>query len=540
VLLRQLLGVVRKLNVACSASANGKTVHEFVRLDSSIRLPDLNWADFRTFDEYSATTLSFMDLEAVEARESMPLFGDMLNYAGSHSELLKNVQLTADILTAALGLFNPETQRFRHGPGAVSDQSFGAYKYDFKAWPERLEAAFPYAEFAVANYDHIGEHPIESLWRPDFLQDVPARLCAVPKTISKPRLIACEPTCLQWCQQSIRDFLYDRVRSTYISKFVHFGRQELNGDLALRASIDGSHATIDLSEASDRISCWHVERLFRQSPTLLRALQATRSVWLKQDICDYSPSYINLRKYSTMGNATTFPVQTIFFLVLAIASLLTARGVKPSIENIKHLGDGQVRVFGDDIIIHRDGSDVLLGLLTALQLKVNKLKTFTGETFRESCGVDAFMGVNVTTVNVLEVPVRANPGTIVSTVAVHHNLWEKGYFATASYLQKTVTERVSKEIRTVEHGTGIFGWSDLASSDPQTRFKRRWNEDLQISEVKCLHPKVVNTRLEPETNAGLLQFFTEVGEVPTAAVSSIGRAVRRPKTSLSLRWVPAA
>lgn len=538
-LLRQLLGVLRKLRKASSARDSGNTVLEFFRTDMEVQNGSLSWANHSDFDPDSAGELSFSDSDPA----AQGLKCDQLSLFASPSStlipgLLDKVQRVADLLVAHLGFYDPMEWKSRHGPGAVSDHRFGVNKYAFANWPDRLESVFPYADFAVANYAQVKLESVDEARQRGFYKEFPARLCSVPKTLKTPRLIATEPTALQWCQQNVRDFLYDRIRSTLISSFIDLRRQEENGDLALLASHDGKHATIDLSSASDRISCWHVERLFRRSPSLLRALQATRSAWIWQDLCRYSPKYHVLRKYSTMGNATTFPVQSLFFLSLALGTYLTVRRLPISEKVIRRIGKRQVRVFGDDIIVPADCSGPLTELINHLGLKVNDHKSFTEGNFRESCGVDAFNGTNVTTVNILDVPERSSPGSIVSSVDVHHNLLERGYAATAHYLQKTAARLVGNTIRYVEHGSGLFGWSDLCGTEP-VRTRTRWNRSLQRLEVQCLRLATKTTRLLPEDTSGLLQYFTEAPKVVECSDSSLGYLSQRPKVKVSLGWVPA-
>jgi len=456
-------------------------------------------------------------------------------HPASLRRLLDTAQRVADLLTGTLGVFNPGQYAFKHGPGSVADQSFGSYKYDFQRWSDRLESQFPYADFAVANFGNVDTEMVEDIRSRGFAHEPPARLCAVPKTIKAPRLIACEPVGLQWCQQAVRDFLYERVRGTSISHFIDFRRQDKNGALALSASRDQKLATIDLSSASDRITCWHVERLFRRSPSLLQALQASRSVWLEQGICKKSPRYHYLRKFSTMGNATTFPVQSLFFLSLALASVLVTRGKSASFKTLKELGSRQVRVFGDDIIVPTDCSETLVGLLEALSLKVNTSKTFLKGNFRESCGVDAFCGHNVTSVSVLEMPRRASPSSIVSAVDTCNNLLDAGYYAMSEYIRKTASFAAFNKIREVKHGSGAFGWQVLGVPS-RGSMKTRVNVHLQKLEVKCLQLVVDGTRRPAEGPPGLLQFFTEAAKKVTSAKSTLGYLDRRPKSRLTLRW----
>jgi len=537
--IRQLLGVVRKMRLTTNFKNTANSVDEFYQVDSSVALPSLHWDDSDQFYSEAASFLSFEDLNPHPSYREPSLFDDDSDEAVLPSELLRTIQLTADIVSSQLGSFEPGAWRFRHGPGAVSDQRFGSNKYSFTHWPERLERVFPYDQYAIANWSMVDPLDPRNNPGPLFDKEVPAKLCAVPKVLSKPRLIACEPTCFQWAQQSIRDYFYDRTASTLFGRFVDFRRQDLNANAALRASIDGRLSTIDLSAASDRVSCWAVERLFRRIPSLLDALQATRSAYITQDICESSPKLYKLRKYSSMGNATTFPVQSLFFLVLCLGCVLYVRGQRPTLRNLRSIKGTEVRVFGDDIVIPTDCSGVLMEVIQALGLKVNTSKSFTEGNFRESCGTDAFQGYDITSANVLDLPERARPGSIVSSIQVHHNLCDKGYFATARFVQKMVEQEVAYAIQSVEHGSGSLGWSSIGNPGRILAASQRYNQDLHRREVRVLTLKVTQPRRPPEDNAGFLQYFTEARKVITSASSTLGTHTQYPKVKLGLGWVPA-
>ena len=533
--IRQLLGVFRKVRMDCGPLACSDAVKEFVRTDLETRLGTLNWDSDADFYSEGAVNLSFMDLvpRSHEWKQgSLPGFEkSYLPY-----EHALSIQQVADYISSCLGVFHPEDTRFRHGPGAVSDQDFGSYKYDFKTWPDRLESVFPAADFASANYASWLDSSLYNSPVRDSNVEIPAKLCAVPKSIKTPRLIACEPTPLQWCQQAVRDFLYTRVASTDIGAFVDFRRQELNGQLALEASHDGSHCTIDLSSASDRVSCWHIERLFRHSTGLLDALWATRSQYIEQDICRDSPRLLKLRKFSTMGNATTFPVQSLFFLAIALGTVLYVRNQRVSCRVVRSYGKGEVRVFGDDIIVPKDCADRVVEALHAFGLKVNADKTFLTGKFRESCGIDAFGGHDVTTSSIMEVPRQTKPGSIVSSVDVHNNLCDRGYYTAARFIRKTVARLGFTKIRIVEHGSGSFGWKRTYDID-EPKLKLRTHPHHQVLQAYCLRVKTKNDSASPGGTAGLLQYFTEAPRVVTSAVSALGHPLRRAKVTLNLGWV---
>lgn len=538
--LRQLYSAVAKIEMASSRRDTARAAIDFFRTDEEVKDGNLSWDNHLSFEPQRASQLSFTDIwkaplgsedpqlfEPQEPLPSLALYG-----------VFACIQQVADCMSSYLGVFNAHEWRPKHGPGAVSDQRWGAYKYAFDNWPDRLEGVFPYADFAVANYAQIDATSPVSALTISFLSERGSKLIAVPKTLSTPRLIASEPTSHQWCQQIIKDYFYRRTARTFIGRFLSFEDQTKNGRLALRASHDQKHATIDLSSASDRVSCWHVERLFRRLPCLLAALQASRTAWIQQDLCRDFPRVSPIRKYSTMGNATIFPVQSLLFLAVSLGVYVHKRGIQVTPRTLRRLGQMEVRVFGDDIIVPEDCAEDVVEALTTLGLKVNANKTFLAGKFKESCGVDAYDGHVVTPIRILKRPVRTSPGSLVSSVDVHNNLCEAGYVATAAYVRKIAGRCVSNSIRYVKHGSGLFGWSDLFGETP-TNTRVRWNQTLQRREVRCLRPKVVEHRATNTESSGLLQYFTEAAKEVTSAVSSHGWLLRRPKAGLGQGWVPA-
>jgi hypothetical protein len=237
-----------------------------------------------------------------------------------------------------------------------------------------------------------------------------------------------------------------------------------------------------------------------------------------------------------MGNATTFPVQSLFFLAVALGSLAYVREKRVTTRLIRGLGSSEVRVFGDDIIVPDDCAGATISALTALGLKVNADKTFTTGRFRESCGVDAYGGEDVTTVSVLDAPMQGSPGSVVSSVDVHNNLCNKGYLWTAAFIQKTARCAGFNLIPHITHGSGSFGWYPNYISEP-VALKTRWNRDLQVRESRCMAVKPV-VRVHPsEGGAALLQYFTEVAEEVTSGFSTLHYMTQRAQTKLRLSWV---
>jgi hypothetical protein len=153
--------------------------------------------------------------------------------------------------------------------------------------------------------------------------------------------------------------------------------QPVNQKLALRGSLDGSLATIDLSSASDTIAASLVEFLLPDE--WYRAASIVRSKYCTLP----SGETVFLKKFSSMGNGYTFELESLIFLALAMA---TTNG---------RIGR-DVSVFGDDIITPSADAPTLIRVLSEVGFKTNQEKTFIDGPFRESCGKHYFSGYDVT------------------------------------------------------------------------------------------------------------------------------------------------
>jgi hypothetical protein len=184
----------------------------------------------------------------------------------------------------------------RHGPGATADGFLGNEKFDLGYWPSRLDDVFPYWNNAIPNTRY--DYRVDDVDFREPEHEQPVKVITVPKTLKTPRVIAKEPTCLMFNQQALlqpiiqeldgdREAVFDATRVDeqlieFPPGFVGFSQQYPNRYMALRGSREGDLATLDLREASDRVSNRHVELLLRRWPSLSRAVQATRS--LKADV----------------------------------------------------------------------------------------------------------------------------------------------------------------------------------------------------------------------------------------------------------------
>lgn len=278
----------------------------------------------------------------------------------------------------------------RHGGGATADRRIGNYKWHFQEWTERLESLFPFVEYALPSVSYWESGTAGVRWlSPE--EERPAKMVAVPKTRSTPRLIAEEPTCMQYMQQSIARPLMESIEACSTAKFfTGFTEQWPNQAMAQIGSEDGSLATLDLSEASDRVGNWMVEVFFEDFPWFLEAIQATRSRSIELP----SGEVFQLRKFASMGSAMTFPIEAMVFTAITLEAVLRSQKKPLTKRSIRSLRD-EVRVYGDDIIVPTDSAGAVIESLEAFGLKVNRHKSFWNGEFRESCGKEYWNGIDV-------------------------------------------------------------------------------------------------------------------------------------------------
>jgi len=368
-----------------------------------------------------------------------------------------------------------------HGPGAVATRESGFEKYTFKRKYASLHSLFPYySYFMVGN----GKELADRLGWYKGLQglDPIARVVLVPKDSRGPRLISCEPLEIQWVQQGVRRNLYDHVEKHRLTRgYVNFDDQTVNQNLALSGSINGLWATIDLKDASDRVSMSLVRSLFPDE--VLEVLEATRSV--KTELP--SGEIVTLKKFAPMGSALCFPVEALVFWAIAQAAIHAfPRGRYYTLAN--------VYVYGDDIVVPVQHVDVVCEALESCGLKVNREKSYSKGFFRESCGVDAWHGCDITPVRVKHFNVGSrnsyrDADLCANMSAVINGLFRRGYWRASSYMVELWEELFGR----LPYGTSQSGYPCMEVDNPHLaeelnlrRLKARWSPDLQRYEFKIL------------------------------------------------------
>lgn len=259
------------------------------------------------------------------------------------------------------------------------------------------------------------------------------KLAFVPKNVDIARTICVEPSLNMFFQLGVKHILEQRLRQFYGLDISKRGaddcpQQEKNRALAeLGSMFDKSWVTIDLSSASDSLSCAMMKEVFPSN--FLDWLNVLRSPTMELP----DGSEIALNMISTMGNGYTFPLQTLLFASVVYAAHKVAGF---PLERPRGQSVGNFGVYGDDIICRREVVDKVFRLLDILGFQVNADKTFVMGPFRESCGGDYFNGHQVRGVYVKRLQTLQDVYSVVNTL----NHWSA---RTGIYLPSTVQYLVS-------------------------------------------------------------------------------------------------
>lgn len=363
--------------------------------------------------------------------------------------------------------FRPKALKPSHGPGASTTPK--------ERWSTRystIEYLYPYSDWYSLYFNEYHFSHWDSMTVRDTIA---AKLIAVPKDSRGPRLICVHPAEAIWLQQGLRREL-ERAISLHRSSFgpwprgrIQFDDQSSNGSIALNSSRTRRYATIDMKEASDRISDELVQILFGDKYKYFGCCRATE---VYAPISRTFSVRTHLNCYAPMGNATTFPVQSLVFWAICVASLQRQGFHQP----------GAVFVFGDDIIIPSETAETVINDLESFGLLVNRTKSFWRGAFRESCGVDAFNGVNVTPVR-WKTTIDAEHVTglqALSDLALRLRL--AGYEEAAVTTYQTLRSRLRSIFKVdlfttnnVNHG----GIAEYTTNDVSVWRDAYWHRDLQ-------------------------------------------------------------
>lgn len=320
------------------------------------------------------------------------------------------------------------------------------------------------------------------------------RLSFVPKTNDVSRTICTEPTLNMFFQMGIGEYLTRRLKQFY---GIDLSTQpDRNRELALRGSVYGDLSTIDLSSASDSVSQLMLKEFLPRD--WYNYLQLARSPYCTLP----NGRTLELHMVSSMGNAFTFPLQTIIFrAVLSAAVRVDGRRIKRS----------DLAVFGDDIICPVSISGKVIRLLNILGFAVNKDKTFVEGPFRESCGHDYLNGHDVRPVYIKSLSTQQDRYIAINLLNAWSTKSGVPLASTVRYLCDTVTWNLVPPSESLDSGI-------LAPSGFLTKTRRDSNASIKYRafrarpvllrvDPKTLHISGYKSRKLSRNPAGLLESF---------------------------------
>jgi hypothetical protein len=350
-------------------------------------------------------------------------------------------------------IYNGEMSPVKHGPGSTADKLSSNAKFQLRSWPERLEYGnFPFGEFNLPNWSYYDVLDDVHLLEPG--SEVPVKVISVPKTLKTPRIIGMEPAAMQYAQQSVLPLILNALNEVdYLSSMLGFDDQEPNQLMAREGSLCGDLATLDLSEASDRVSNQHVRLLLDRHQHLSDAVDACRS--RKADVPGHGVQ--RLAKFASMGSALCFPFEAMVFLTVIFLGIQKSLNTSLTLKDVKSL-KGSVRVYGDDIIVPVDHVSSVVDMLHTFGYVVNVSKSFWNGKFRESCGKEYYDGHDVSIVKVRHMfPTQPKHATeVISIVSLRNQLYWLGFWQTCRWLDDYIL-RVIKYFPVVESSSPVLG-----------------------------------------------------------------------------------
>nr|UJQ85225.1 MAG: hypothetical protein 3 [Leviviridae sp.] len=444
----------------------------------------------------------------------------------------------------------------KHGPGATAEKTSANQKFICREWPSRLDRVFPLVEYAIPSYRFIPE--LDGVAYPDPEDEQPVRVVSVPKDGRGPRLIAIEPVAMQYMQQGLLERFVEYLESDRISKhFIGFTDQEPNRLLAQRGSLTGDLATLDLKDASDRVSRLHIRDLLHARPAVSDGVEACRSLravahfpaqiqrrYLGDDVqlveegdLPSQTAIKTLSKFASMGSALTFPLEAMVFVTIIFVAIGRAEGQRLSRQQIAGYR-GRVRVYGDDIVVPADIAPLVVTTLELFGLSVNTHKSFWNGKFRESCGKEYYDGVDVSIVRVRRVfPSPQRDGwrreealNLISLVNLRNRFYFAGLWKTAGWLDSWI-EPLVRYYPTVASTSPVLGRCSLLGYETQ-----RMSTRTHAPQVRGFVLSTVAPRDHLEGYGALMKWFLKRGEEPFADRDHLERHGRPDAVSIKLRW----
>lgn len=328
-----------------------------------------------------------------------------------------------------------------HGPGAVFDRTTHDDKSWWSAEFRTLNRALPPDWYFASLSVLMDEFPSR-----ERFDHITARLALVPKDWKGPRGVFISPKEAVFAQLGIDEAIKECAKRSFMSNSYTPESQLPSQELALFGSSNREWSTLDLSDASDRVTVQLVRHLYNRNDYIM--LASTR------------PSHIvfpngerrRLSMLSPMGDGKTFTVLTQVCWCLGMGAILLKDGYLPARgPSLSVLRDysRKIKVYGDDIIVETAYYHTVCEALEACGLRVNLRKSFTNGFFRESCGCDALYGRIVTPIRQkISLDATLSAEDAAGLIEFHNRIvsLHPTWLRTIAFLRSFITSNVSKDI----------------------------------------------------------------------------------------------
>lgn len=425
-----------------------------------------------------------------QCRETNQMLRDMWRSPGvgeePYQERLRHILCDAEkILRRVLGRL-PDELNGRFGPGT----SYELKGQTYSTVADKLWITPHATQDALELFEHDYWRTLWGRRRLELGLPLPTtvlgnRFTTVPKDATKDRGICIEPLGNLWGQLGVGGYIKRRLANVGLrvdrtssppcplKRLTHRSvptGKDIHMALAARGSLTGEWATIDLSNASDTVAFELVRWV--TPPDWFELLSSLRSPFTLID-----KKWVQLEKFSSMGNGTTFELETAIFAAILAAGLGLVIGQ-------------DLFVFGDDIVIPSHMNREAMAILRAVGFTPNMKKSFASGPFRESCGGDYFSGRDVRSVYAdgsFESPLE--------WVALHNQLLDK--WPGASLAAKRCVDAVPSRLRVfgprflgdqVLHGPPTKSWEEdgirwVATIKVQPTYIKldRWGDEFSLT-----------------------------------------------------------
>jgi len=429
----------------------------------------------------------------------------------------------------------------KHGPGSTADGLLANAKWGLNTWTERLEEVAPHWRYATPRSYRTDRYDTVQFLEPG--EELPVEVILVPKTLKALRVIAREPTHMQYMQQAVLERFTEYVREdSFLSRMIDTKYQLPNQELAREGSLTGALATIDLSEASDRVSNFLVEDLTGFFPHLQDVVQASRSKQASvpviskdyrslSDLSSMERVVIPLHKFASMGSALCFPMEMAVFLTVVFMGIERAEGIRFRTMSQLRAYMGRVRVYGDDIIVPTHATSSVVDHLARFGFVVNRGKSFWTGRFRESCGAEYYNGHDVTVTRVRNVfpQSRGDVEEMVSAVDLRNQLYKAGYWGAVRWLDNEISSLIP--FPAVAETSTVLGAFSFLGFDSE-----RMCPDLQLPMVRGIVVKHSKRHSVADGDAALMKFFLKRGDEPIYQEDHLEYAGRPVSSKLKYGW----